>query len=255
MRRANVVAGLVALGLCACRADHAGLVPRQPPSLPNHAQVSAQTEGAVAIGSPLSSRRHTSPTEDSLINALVAHYPGARGDLMRSVLYNPQARLLPIDSAPPDVQRLETQISAIRQARADSIALAQHARAPYPATVALVLKLPTADTSATAVILRRVKGEPHDLVLLPAGRGSVGAYAAAIRELAVIRSRDGDLPTRDEGIVVHGATMPGDWTRSGFDKIASSDFDRLQAAVPRRIGGIGTVPALTIQIAPMHRHP
>jgi hypothetical protein len=244
------VAGLV---LMACQGDQGAVIPKQTaPGTASERQLASMAH-VLNSENPLGLRRQTSVKEDSLIEALVAHYPGPRGELMRSVLLDPYAQLRRVESAPPDVEQVEDQIDSIRQARHDSIVTAHMATAPYPATVALVPRLRVPDTAATAVILRRVSGKPQDVILLDAGRASPGVYAAAVRALLTLRARDGDVPTRNAAVAVHDTAMPSAWERAGLDKRAVADFQQLKTQAPRRLDGVGTVPSLTIELAPMKK--
>lgn len=116
-----------------------------------------------------------------------------------------------------------------------------------PVTVALVDVLPAPD-SVPAMILRRVQGSPHDVILLRRGVASGAHLSAAVMHLMIVRERSGDtssmnttyrLPTARRG--------PRAWEHTEQVR-TQAVVARLRRVEPREVAGVGIVPAAEIYL-------
>lgn len=114
-----------------------------------------------------------------------------------------------------------------------------------PVTIAMVDSLPV--ENAKAIILRRARVTPYDVILIRRGDANGDQLGAAVFTLLATRQVQGDTAKRDAVIKVNMLTPPAQWSRQEGNypsRIAS----RLQVADARFIEGIGTVPARVIYL-------
>jgi hypothetical protein len=114
-----------------------------------------------------------------------------------------------------------------------------------PVTIALVEELP--HPGAPFVILRRVGGADHDVILLPAD-ASVEQLSLAVQALLTARSAAGDTAERPATIRVRprsGDTRP----HRQFPWIARVHGD-LRRAASRPVQGVGNARAVVIWLPP-----
>jgi hypothetical protein len=107
------------------------------------------------------------------------------------------------------------------------------------------------DTSlhgAAALILRRAAVEPREVILVSPEQQNTRVLAAAVHLLLVVRSKDGDIPSRDAIVRVTGRSA-----QRGNQRLAAQYLDLLHVAGRRGIGGIGQVRQIVVGL-PRQRH-
>ncbi|MEP6999479.1 MAG: hypothetical protein ABI969_03310 [bacterium] len=179
------------------------------------------------------------PDEAALIDSIVSlHTTG--GNAVRALLEDRWARL---ESSPNAVERgLLQRLQEVRSAGAP----VKGGDAIYPATVAVVDQL--SDQSADAVVIRRQGMLPHDVIMLGRGKMTTEALGAGITALFALRDQEGDLPTRDMRLVVHGGRAPKHWAKSAQGNRASADISQLRSSARRQVQGLGAVQAVDIPL-------
>lgn len=117
--------------------------------------------------------------------------------------------------------------------------------AASPATVALVPDLP--EVSARAVVMRRAAPR-IDVILLAQAGASIEDLAAALSVLAEARKRDepGALQG-DQMLVVKSSRLAGPLEARQRLRL-DGHLARLRAARPRPVAGVGTVPAIEVNV-------
>jgi hypothetical protein len=198
---------------------------------------------------PAVTRRRTSVAEDSLIALYVAQYPPQARDEVRELLLDP--RVTVTRAGVHAAQPILDAITALRRVRSDSIrAAAALTAAEYPIRPAMVAEVDRlSDTTATAIIIRRVKLLPHDVIELQSDRMTVHTLGAAVHALASARARGGDDPVNDEIVVVHGGDMPASWKTNGLVPISENQLQTLQASQPASLPGVGNVRSMRIMVS------
>jgi hypothetical protein len=136
-------------------------------------------------------------------------------------------------------QAILDKIDAIRNARIASMAKIQAANAPtvVPATVVLVEQL--SDPTATAVVWRRARLIPHDVIELRADRATLGTLGAGMRALMKLRTEEGDSATIDRHVVVHGEHVLKQWTGTRL-ALATGELYQLKHSELTAIPAFGT---------------
>lgn len=119
--------------------------------------------------------------------------------------------------------------------------------------VALVDELPELGEQFDAVILRRAKAAPRDIILLSSGSGMTEAYDSAIRTLLFERLLNGAEPTTHRGkpfetmtIGVRASDAPAEWAERHMDG-AKMVIDALLEAPERTIPGVGRYQAVMVR--------
>ena len=103
--------------------------------------------------------------------------------------------------------------------------------------IAIVDRL--SDPTATALILRRAKLLPHDVIVLRRANASGAELGAAMKALANARERSGEVSNQDVMIVSRGHTAPGNWKQDGSDALAQEYMSGLATAPEEDIPGVG----------------
>lgn len=204
--------------------------------------------GAASRGlSPLPPRP-TSPEENALIDQIVALYPASAASGIRDALLDPRTISARVSNN-KQAQALLDRLNAIRDARADSVAVAAASDGSVESSAAVVAmdRLPV--RAATAVVLRRRNAVPHDVIELPSDGLTAGALASAVHALIKSRQSSGAIPPRDELLVIKGAKVPDTWTASGFVRIAQADLGRLAARPLEDVSGVGRTRRIDIRVA------
>lgn len=128
-------------------------------------------------------------------------------------------------------------------------ASAQAAQASTVVTFALVPKLE--DSGAVAVVIRRARGEQKNLILLRAGKATIGDVALSLGVLTErqARTRDTTSSAEERTYVKNGvfSTYDHDLVVRLNNIVAS-----LREAPTREVRGIGKVPAVEIPLS-LHR--
>lgn len=188
-------------------------------------------------------------TEFALIAQLKALYPDSamRASLDRSFA---STSVVGMEVANPEAQAIADRIFARRKAYADSV-VATWPKSPnistIQATVVLVESL--SDSSASAEILLRPDVEPHDVILLPAARATLGAVEMAIHTLGELWTADGhDVPSKRQDVAVHGEMHIKSWTEFN-ESVMTSQMATAAQAPKSDIAGIGNVRSFTIAVA------
>jgi hypothetical protein len=123
--------------------------------------------------------------------------------------------------------------------------------AAVPVAVGLIPRLPI--LGANAVVLRRRKQLPHDVILLSEHRLSVGVFGAAVHVLGQDERTRGVLPISDGKIAVTDSVEPQTWRVGTIARLARWELDSLVKRPLRTIEGVGAVRAIVIQLATPRR--
>lgn len=116
-----------------------------------------------------------------------------------------------------------------------------------PVTIALVDQLPAGSGDAPAVLLRRTRTSPHDVLLLRRDQASGSALAAAVLHLLIVRERTGDTARADGVFRMPTARGTRIWERTEQVR-AGRIVAHLRHAEPRDIPAVGRVPAKEIYL-------
>jgi hypothetical protein len=207
-----------------------------------------RAQSGVRLGGPL-----RDSTELALIEQLKALVPDSStlASLEKSFA---SASVVGMHIPNPAAQAIADRIFARRKAYADSV-VASWPKSPHiptiSATVVLVESL--SDSSASAEILRRPDVEPHDVILIPSARATLGAVEMAIHTLVDLWTADGhDVPSKSQDVTVHGEMHIRSWTQFNESVMTSQLMSAAQAPTSE-IAGIGSVRSFTIAVA--HRPP
>lgn len=192
-----------------------------------------------------------SPREDALIRQLEDMFPGDRGAQLRATLTDPRVYRVRMP-ANPRADRILNEIASLRLTRAESAATAARETASQIVPVMLAVKPDWADTSLSAIVVHRTQRSPHDLLLVPpnASAANVGAGIKALTSFRHSIIQTGD---RDAHITVHGAAVPGSWTRTGLDKHINAQLAALASAPAHVVPGYGL--AKTVELPVFVRAP
>jgi len=190
--------------------------------------------------------------EVALIEELKSLYPVSDREFLERQLKS--STVVGMKVTNPKAQAILDRIFARRKAWTDSVAAAS----PKPidlgpilwVTVALVDSL--SDPTASGEIRRRMDIEPHDVILIPKERATVGALEAAIHALGELWKADGQLtPSKNQSLMVFGEMHIESWTQLREGLMRSQLMDA--AAKPKSlILGIGTAHAFKTGLI---RHP
>lgn len=189
-------------------------------------------------------------TESRLIRDLVALFPDSERESVSRSFADPMA--MGMTATSPRAQAIIDTIMTIRKARLDSIGYAME-RAPrvaYEVTVVLVPQL--SEPGASAVVWRRTRETPHDVIVLRADHATVGTLGAGIQALADLRRRSGDSTSVDEHVVVHGERMPKRWDAEVQNAIRGELY-ALERMAPIAVPPFGTVRSRILMLAPVGR--
>lgn len=113
------------------------------------------------------------------------------------------------------------------------------------ATVVLVAELP--DGAARAAVVRRAT-PPSDVILLTRARATVEDLAAALSLLAEARERDGPSPPLRDAVLVLKSSRLSQPLNARQRLRLDAHLARLHAARPRPVAGVGTVPAIEVNV-------
>jgi hypothetical protein len=149
----------------------------------------------------------------------------------------------------PDVQLLLDSLYNLRRSLAGTPEAAKLRQPSGNNRALLILVDRLSDTTAAAEVRRRASQSPSDVIMLPRRGATLGAFAAAVRALTRLRSSDGAQPPRDLRVMVHGELHPRAWSTNGLNEQATADLERLHAAAPAPMPGLGVVQAVTIFLA------
>jgi hypothetical protein len=246
--RATILSCLLPVVLLACSDDDSVVHPQPRLSI-------AGGEHEVAVASQYQAAlRHTPGSrkreEDAAIEQLLSRArEDQRSSLLRA-LANPNAR--PMSAGDPETARLLRTIYEIRALDSDAGRIARSRTLAREhgigVTVALVDRMPVANSRA--MVLRRANAQPQDVILLPRGKATPTDLADATSVLFALRERFGDDLLADARVVVPARTKPA---RGGNLTTMKQRLGRLQKATPKVIDGLGSVPAIAIQLGPVKR--
>ena len=122
-------------------------------------------------------------------------------------------------------------------------------RARVPVTIALVDELPAPGVGA--VIVRNATQPPRgDIILMTPNSASARQLSAALATLLITWEADGRSPHRDATIKVVNRRGPAAWFDTE-ERRAESVVRRLRRAPARRVGPLGQVPAVSVQVKPI----
>ena len=192
--------------------------------------------------------------EEELVRALEAMYPGSGAPPFRALLTDPRVGKLSV----PRNRRADSLLVLIYAARMTrlqskfSSELLAAARLDYPVSVLVGTSIP--DSGADAVIWRRTRELPHDVILLRAG-ASVQNLGAAVKALSAIRSKNGDLPAKDQRVVVHGRRLPSSWILHRWDREIQTQLEAASDTPKLSIAGIGTEHGFVLHLKPTQGAP
>jgi hypothetical protein len=110
--------------------------------------------------------------------------------------------------------------------------------------IALVDRLQ--DSTASAMIIRRPDRLPHDVILLRRSDATTAELGGAMRTLADIQEREGQVPMQEKLISAHDVTMPSRWKTDGTEAMANSTLAALRAAPEEEIAGLGRASAMSL---------
>jgi hypothetical protein len=192
-------------------------------------------------------------TELALIEELHALYPvPADRELFDRGLKS--TTVFGMKSSNPKAQAILDRIFARRKAWIDSVAASR----PKPVDVGPILFVTVAlvdslsDPTATGEIRRRTDIEPHDVILLPKGRATVGALEAAIHALGELWKADRQLiPSKNQSLMVFGEMHIESWTQLHED-LMRSELMNAATKPTSLVPGVGTVHAFETGLI---RHP
>jgi hypothetical protein len=227
-----IVAGFACLVFVSGCHDEA-LTPRPPQRSAGRFSVDASSAEIGRIESWIPEGR-----EKQLTDSFLARYSGEHREVLRQILAKRQSRLeVTTDSASAAL------VEEIYKARHATI-MAHRVKPPtiVEATVVLVDKLPS--PNAAAVIVRRTKDSPHDLILLPTAAANAEVLQAAVDALYDVRAKTGDSASSNMRIPVsvrvghQGATTPR----------ANRALADLIGSTPRYVDGFGMVRAIEIPL-------
>jgi hypothetical protein len=212
--------------------------------------VMVRSREAELAGLPMVRARDISPEEEMLIRKLEKHLAGSpQSASIRSSLLDP--RVSHIDMrGDPAAQKILNEIEALRSSQANRLfAAEQRERASTresPVTIAIPDVFPLADTSIVAIVLRRAKEDPRDVVLLRRDELSPDAMGAALRRLNIARQRDGDSVTIAQVLPIREHSAPASWQANGLRSRANEDLMNLLRSNATIVPGVG--PARSMQI-------
>jgi hypothetical protein len=185
------------------------------------------------------------PQEEALVSRILARSPPVDADYLRTILRNPRQTGIRISNK--SVQPLLDTLNVLRQARlAAEEAERRLSVDQLKATVVLVPRLPA---GVTAVVERRSRRIPRDLILLPADGASPASVAPAVAALVKLRRADSGAVTRDRRVVVRGTALPRSWKEGGLEEQVTRDLARLREAPLTQVDGVGRVRSITIWVA------
>ena len=123
-------------------------------------------------------------------------------------------------------------------------------------TVVTFAAVPTIETpGAVAVLIRRVKGEQKNLILLRAGKATIGDVAVSLGVLSQRQARD---PEVSGGAEERTTIKPGVFSTSDRELLLrfNAILNSLRQAPTREVRGIGKVPAIDVpvQLIPKPKH-
>lgn len=240
---------LVCAFLLAAADPTAGAQTAATPKAPAGDTTFNRAQGGVRLGGPLGDS-----TELALIVELKRLYSdSASQDYFERALRS--TTVTEMKSSNPEAQAIINRILARRKAFADSVVATWPKRADPPliisATVVLVDSL--SDPMASAEIRRRADLEPHDVILLPAGRATLGALRAALQALNDLWVADGLLPVPSTNVnfMVHGEKLMK--STPILEGAMTSELMSAAHAQKKTVAGMGEVRSFTIAVA--HRRP
>jgi hypothetical protein len=199
------------------------------------------------------------PLGDSTELALIAELKGLYSDSASQAYYEQALRstaVTEMKSSNPKAQAILDRIFARRKAIADSVIAARPKRPDPPlilnATVVFVDS--PSDPLASAEIRRRADMEPHEVILLPANRATLGAMGAAIQALSDLWVGDGLLPVPSSNVnfMVQDEKLMKSWTPLQQDMMMGQLTNAARLA-KAPVAGIGDVRSFVIAVA--HRRP
>ena len=117
-----------------------------------------------------------------------------------------------------------------------------------PVTIALVDQLPAGTGNAPAVVLRRAKPAPFDVILLRRSDASGTQLAGAIFHLMIMRDRSGDTATADAMFRLPTATRgPKAWEQT--EQVQTGRIvAQLRSAEVQDVPGVGRVRAKAVYL-------
>jgi hypothetical protein len=206
----------------------------------------AQVQSGVRLGGPLGDS-----TELALIAQLKALYPDSstRAHFDESFASASVVGMqLPNH---PAAQAIADRIFERRKAYADSVVATWPKRADPPLTIVatVVLVDSLSDPTASAEVRRRSDLEPHEVILLPAGRATLGALRAALQALSDLWVADGLLPVPSTSVtfMVHGEKLMK--STPFLEGAMTSELMGAAQAQKKTVAGIGEVRSFTIAVA------